>query len=53
MSVKGSRYGQAGKLIKEAQEYDFSSDDKLVSSVKSSWACARKWDVIKAVFSRL
>ena len=34
MSVKGSRYGQAGKLIKEAQEFDFSSDDKLVSSVK-------------------
>ena len=31
MSVKGSRYGQAGKLIKEAQEYDFSCNDELVS----------------------
>ena len=32
MSVKGGRYGQAGKLIKEAQEYDFSCNDELVSS---------------------
>ena len=39
MSVRGGRYGQAGKLIKEAQEHDFSSSDKLVSLVKVLGTC--------------
>ena len=50
-------YGQqirtSRKLIKEAQEYDFLSDVKLVSSVNLSWAHAQKWHVINSVFSWL
>ena len=42
MSAKSGRYGQAGKLIKEAQEYDFSSNDELVSSFMRHVGCVRK-----------